>query len=229
MNKRIVISVFTFSLLATMPAWGQTEVIVRKGTKIATSSTLRAKISAAIRKYKQVKREEYTRYLRDAAKGDAEAMYQLGECYRWEGSAVKCNDTEAKKWYLKAAEKGLAQAMYQIGIDCKTNGYNITESDAKQRMEWFHKSAEAGCTKAMCELGKNYINGYNGAENDGEKGIVYYLTAAEKGDIEAMGALGICYQFGKGTEIDKPKAHEWYKNVSIMYPVPQLTEIPMLW
>lgn len=49
--------------------------------------------------------EVVKKYRKAAERGDAEAQYRLGSCYR-EGFGVQQDDAEATKWYRKAAEQG---------------------------------------------------------------------------------------------------------------------------
>ena len=43
------------------------------------------------------------------------------------------------------------------------------------------------------------------------KAVKWYKRAATVGNTAAQFYLAICYEFGKGTSIDKPEAVKWYK------------------
>jgi len=63
-------------------------------------------------------REAAEQYREAAEEGDAEAMINLGWCYRY-GQGVEQDEKEAVKWYRKAAEQGNANAarnLFEIGF-----------------------------------------------------------------------------------------------------------------
>jgi hypothetical protein len=76
-----------------------------------------------------------------AAAGDAEAMYRLGDTYRW-GFGVEKNAEKASEWYTKAAEKGNAGAMDRLG-GMYAEGQGV-EKNAEKAVEWYTKAAEKG-------------------------------------------------------------------------------------
>ncbi len=162
-------------------------------------------------------------YEKSAAKGDAEAMYNLGILYYNEGDKEK-----AKEWYEKSASKGNAKAMNNLGIFYYNKGdkekakkwlekavtkgntavmYNLgllydKEGNKEKAKEWYEKSASKGNAYAMNNLGVFYYN-----KGDKEKAKKWLEKAASKGDVAAMNNLGEFYY----KEGDKEKAKEWYE------------------
>ena len=55
-------------------------------------------------------------WMERARAGDAEAMYQLGDCYYVGQGGVAQDDGEALAWYGKAAAKGHGTALYILGL-----------------------------------------------------------------------------------------------------------------
>ena len=128
-------------------------------------------------------------YEKAAAKGDAEAMNNLGVFYEKEGEKAK-----AKEWYEKSAARGVAEAMTNLGVL-----YEKEEDKAKAK-EWYEKSAAKGDAKAMYNLGILYSK-----EGEKAKAKEWFEKAASKGDAEAMINLGVLYS----KEGEKAKAKEW--------------------
>ena len=83
--------------------------------------------------------EMFEEFKAKAEKGDAEAQFKLGGCYRL-GVGVAKEAPEAVKWYRKAAEQGHAQAQNNLGI-CYYTGNGVT-SDMVEAAKWFRKAAE---------------------------------------------------------------------------------------
>ena len=85
-----------------------------------------------------------------AEQGDAQAQFNLGNCYA-KGEGVNKNLKEAAYWYRKAAEQDLAEAQFTLGR-CYYNGYGI-DKDFKEATYWYRKAAEQGLAKAQAALG----------------------------------------------------------------------------
>lgn len=51
--------------------------------------------------------------IREAEKGNADAQFELGDCYLY-GDCVEKNEAEAVKWFTKAAEQGQAEAQEML-------------------------------------------------------------------------------------------------------------------
>ena len=130
-------------------------------------------------------------YEKAVAKGDADAMNNLGVLYYNEGDKEK-----AKEWLEKSASKGDVGAMYNLGI------LYYEEGDKEKAKEWLEKSAAKGNMKAMYNLGVLYEN-----EGDKAKAKEWYEKSASKGDTDTMNNLGALYE----NEGDKEKAKEWYE------------------
>lgn len=91
-----------------------------------------------------------------AAKGNAMAQEELGDCY-YEGRNVPKNYTEAVKWYQKSAEQNNADAEYKLAR-CYMNGQGVGKNVGKS-IFWYLSAANHGNTEALYELACIYKNG----------------------------------------------------------------------
>src|SRR6185312_363888 len=85
-------------------------------------------------------------YQQAAEQGDAQAQYNLGQCYRL-GTGVEKDEQKAVEWYQKAAEQGDAQAQYNLG-QCYRRGTGV-EKDEQKAVKWYQKAAEQGDASAQ--------------------------------------------------------------------------------
>lgn len=133
-------------------------------------------------------RKQFEEFKAKAEKGDAEAQFKLGGCYRV-GVGVAKAAPEAVKWYRKAAEQGHAQAQNNLGT-CYYTGNGVT-SDKVEAVNWYRKAAEQGDFAAQFKLGYFYAKGEGVAENDVEA-YKWFSIAVHRGfppDDEALTTL----------------------------------------
>src|SRR6185436_12213603 len=64
-----------------------------------------------------------------AGKGDADAQFNLGLCYR-KGEGVSKDDRKAAKWFVKAAEQNHAEAQLYLGF-CYARGQGVKLDDSE--------------------------------------------------------------------------------------------------
>lgn len=135
----------------------------------------------------------------DAEKGDAEAMYKVGEIYSgnsyYLGSSKEYvnkikNDQEAFYWIKRATEKGNESAkfrMAQLLIEGKGTSKNEPEG-----VKIIKSIADKGNSQAMEYLGKLYVEGKVVPQNL-EEAFALYKKTAEKGSYRALIQLGHLY------------------------------------
>jgi len=159
----------------------------------------------ALELLQQIKDDPDLEQIRKAAEqGDAEAQFQLGECYRL-GTGVAQDIEEAAKWYRKAAEQGHAVAQHSLGV-FHLHGFGIAE-DREKAVEWFRKAAEQGY--------EDSINVLKQMENPQEETELERIRkAAEQGDAEAQYKLGVCYKKGSGVSFSLSEAAEWFRKAA---------------
>lgn len=173
----------------------------------------------------------------EAAKGDANAMYELGLKYE-KGKEVAPDKQKAFEYYLKGAENGsvdckeliaLSMYKYDSGVvswevafeylkDAANNnspvcqylyGLSFEKTDMDQAVTWIQKSADSGFPYAEFWIGKEFM-----AIDDPESAAYWYHKAAKQGHAEAQNALGDLNYFGQGTEQDYEEAFYWFQQAA---------------
>lgn len=77
----------------------------------------------------------------DAAKGDMEAQYYVGEIYQ-RGLGAAPDYSRAAKWYRQAAEQGYVRAQMSLAY-LYENGLGV-EKDPQQALRWYRKASGLG-------------------------------------------------------------------------------------
>ena len=142
--------------------------------------------------------------------------YRIGKmhCY---GLGTEQDYKEAFKWFEKSAQEGNKFAQYSLA-----NLYyygNGVEKDLSQAFLWYRKSSEQGQPYASYAVAQMYSKGEYVAENK-ETAQRYYkaalsgfleLESKDQADDNLYYKLGAMYKNGLGTEIDIPKAIEYFE------------------
>lgn len=81
--------------------------------------------------------ENFNQYKKDAANGNAEAMYNLANCYA-NGYGTEVSDYLADEYYLRAANAGYADAMYEVA-----QMWRRAEGEGAKHNYWMDKYLEA--------------------------------------------------------------------------------------
>ena len=125
-----------------------------------------------------------------AESGDAEAQFELGNCYA-QGNGVEQSMTDAIEWYCKAAEQGNADAQYHLGV-IYGNGL---AADMNQAVKWYQKAAEQGHADAQYCLAKYYmlVASATMSAKDKVQAIEWYRKAMKQGHLDAQKELGDYY------------------------------------
>ena len=139
--------------------------------------------------------------------------YRIGKmhCY---GLGTEQDYAQSFEWFLKSAHEGNKFAQYSLA-----NLYyygNGVEKDLSQAFWWYRKSSEQGQPYAVAQM---YSKGEYVAENK-ETAQRYYkaalsgfleLESKDQADDNLYYKLGAMYKNGLGTEIDIPKAIEYFE------------------
>lgn len=125
----------------------------------------------------------------DAAKGDAEALFQLGQCceFGWDGG--RDND-KALRYYARAAKKEHAAAKERVQTMTEEMAARISEADVKK----YAADAGKGNAEAQFQLGRCYEFGIHVEINiDPDQRLArarnWYIKAAKQSHPEAMKVL----------------------------------------
>lgn len=115
-----------------------------------------------------------------AAQGNAEAQYQLGECY-YEGKGVLKNKAEGFTWHQNAARNGCARAQCSLGFLYEGGGDGVLQ-DWAEAATWFRKAAEQGDAVGQLNIGFCYLNGHGVLEDCVEAYKWFRLAGAYPGE-----------------------------------------------
>ncbi len=142
--------------------------------------------------------------------------YRIGKmhCY---GLGTEQDYEKAFEWFLKSAQEGNKFAQYSLA-----NLYyygNGVEKDLSQAFWWYQKSASQGQPYASYAAAQMYSKGEYVAENKETAQRYYKVALSGFLELESKGQaddnlyykLGAMYKKGLGTEIDIPKAIEYYE------------------
>jgi len=168
-----------------------------------------------LKKYK----EAVSWFNKAAAKGNMEAMFNLGMIYQLgAGTEIPANEKEAVGWYQKAADKGHVNSINNLGqLYLSEEGIQ----DFKLALQWFTKGADKGHSGCMYNVGVMYANG-SGVTKQMEEAYKWFKKAADKGMGEAKEAVKKIEKEGLvATEVkngdasfdkkDYDKALTWYQ------------------
>lgn len=145
-----------------------------------------------------------------AADGDADAQFQLGDCYFF-GLGVPKDMREGASWYRKAAEAGQMKAQFNLG-GCFHEGMGV-EPDLMAAIQWWRKSAGQDYAPAEISIGDCYIFG-KGLAQDEEEGVRWFRKAAAQNYPAAQHRLGNCYYHGQGVRKDLVQSIQWYRKAA---------------
>ncbi|KAG0256985.1 hypothetical protein DFQ27_005374, partial [Actinomortierella ambigua] len=148
-------------------------------------------------------------YQKAATHGDSEAQRSLGWMYDI-GKGIKQNDQLAFEWYTKsAAQVSISKpfnlgSMYELGIGTERNDkqalalYRMNEDEdpsAPLHIEWLTSSD------------------HRSPERDSDA-VALYREGAAKGYAAAQHNLGRMYEKGRGVQMDRVQAVEWYSKAA---------------
>ena len=93
----------------------------------------------------------------EAADGNRNAMFKLGDEYFYGTETRLPNPTLAAYWYKKAADAGMPEAMYNYAV-CLERGAGV-EKDRFEAYSWMKKAADAGVKMARFQLAMTDLHG----------------------------------------------------------------------
>jgi hypothetical protein len=137
----------------------------------------------------------------EAAKGDAEAQYNLGYMYE-KGKGVPADKARAAEFYRKAAEQGVDKAEYKLGV-LYASGAGV-KKDSKEAITWLRKSADKGYTPAQYQLGKVFAG--RGDKGDREEAVRWLTKAQSNGFAAADSELAKVQGAGNASAEAEQKA-----------------------
>jgi TPR repeat protein len=127
--------------------------------------------------------EQLRRFKREAAKGSAQAQFQVGDSFD------KCDRKQfpkAAKWYAKAAAQAYAPAQNALGL-MYWAGRGVRRDDAAA-FALFQSAANTGHTSAQHNLGLMYLEG-KAVAKDEALGDAWLRVAAAGGNHVSVSVL----------------------------------------
>jgi len=155
--------------------------------------------------------------LGDAEKGEAEAQYNLGLCYK-NGKGVESDPKQAVYWFEKAAINGCIEAMHEVADHCISR--QLSENDIQEvfetflsqmRFEYEYASLndweELAVESAYC-IGIMILKGISYGQTNG-LAHVFLREAAQRGHAMAQFSLGKMYLGGVSVKQNYSRALKW--------------------
>lgn len=157
--------------------------------------------------------ERYERLKADAARGDSDAMYDLGVMYylgtQSRRGGPEQDDERGVELFRILAESGHAQAQWRLGWAYEMG--SGVERDAETAYRLYTESAAQGFVHAKQTLGKLYIDG-RGTPPDYDRAYDLLREAAEADVVRAMTDLARLYQDpDRGPVHDPSRAVYWFR------------------
>ncbi len=141
-----------------------------------------------------------------AAKGDARALFEVGNRYM-EGRGVAADFAKAAKWYEISAGQGFAPAQYRLG-NFNEKGLGMPR-DLEKAKTWYQLSAQQGNASAMHNLAVLFATGANG-NPDNSSAVRWFTDAAELGVKDSQFNLGILAAKGLGMPVNLEESYKWF-------------------
>lgn len=145
-----------------------------------------------------------------AAKGDAEAQFDIGIMY-YTGTNLPQDTDKAIEFLTKAAEQGHMEAELALGcIFTDDSSYLNLDSS----ISWLEKASLQGSVHAQFRLSQIYgavIYGEaDGPYTDEKRALALLRLAAEGGYPLAQTMMGVAYDTGAGVAKDSNEAFRWF-------------------
>lgn len=173
-----------------------------------------AKVQINFSQLESIKSQDYAELQdlqKEAAAGNAQAQYALGDVFYYGQYDTDPDYDQAFKWYAAAARQGHASAQWRLGVMYEY-GFG-TKLDYAIALEWYKASALQDFPPAQNSLGEMYYYG-QGVDQDYQQAAQWYTAAAHQNFAYAQKNLGYMYEVGQGVEQNFQQALYWYKQAA---------------
>ena len=154
--------------------------------------------------FQQSKGETFKRTKKRVENGDAEAIYNTGNCYAQGQGGYPRDYTKALISWHRAAELGYASAYLNIGY-AYNNGEGV-EIDKKRAKHYYELAAMKGNTSARYNLGLTEEE-----VDNWDRAIKHYMIAVRGGDDDSLNNIQQLYSNGHATKEDYTAALQAYQ------------------
>lgn len=189
---------FTLNLLTAAPAPAQQR-----------SNAAQAVIQQPASKTTMSAKDAFEMVLKEAEKGDLQAMAALAALYE-QGAGTPKNYTKAVDWHHKAAVGNYAPSIYQLGLAYEI-GKGVT-ANRDTALKSFQKAAELKAPEAYYKLASMAMAGT--APKADDKKALNYLKDGGITDGKGMETIGTFYENGVGLAPNYTEALKWYKKAA---------------
>ncbi len=148
-----------------------------------------------------------------AARGDAEAQYQLALAYR-DGHGVKADAKMALAWFTLAGANGSALAAIEAARAFEA-GRGATRG-LTEAGQWWYRAAQLGDVSARNRWLELFLSGRI-VSVGGVAGADWVADTAGRGNVRAAMALAEAYDKGLGVAPNPSAAEGWYRLAALLH------------
>ena len=198
-------------VVGTLEGWGVAMAadIAKPASEDATGTTDAQMGSIDYSNFAQVKKA--------AERGDARAMFQLGEMYS-DGKLVQENFVEAAKWYRRGADAGYPDAHTSMGMISLIKAVGLADSDESAVRFGSDESKKSEFISMVIHTERLQIRNQMALKES----VKWLRMGAEQShDANAQFVLGLLTGAGVGVEKDPVRGAKWIRLAATKEPAAQ--------
>ncbi|KAJ9162526.1 hypothetical protein P3X46_022291 [Hevea brasiliensis] len=161
----------------------------------------------ALRKSRGEEDEDFQILEYQAQKGNAEAMYKIGQFYYFGLRGLRRDQAKALSWFSEAVKKGEPRSMELLG-EIYARGAGV-ERNYTKAIGCFKLASEQQLYSAYNGMGYLFVKGY-GVEMNYTKAKEYFEKAADNEEAAGRYNLGVMYLKGIGVKRDVKLACKYF-------------------
>jgi uncharacterized protein len=159
--------------------------------------------------------DSWNSLLDKAENGDSNAMNEVAFLFEngltiEDKEIVQTNPQLAFEWTKKSYESGNLDGIIEYANYLSDGKYIYCDKNIELAMQLYEKAMNAGSLQAAHSLGIEYRNFQNF-----EKAFELYSKASPSSEFLPELSIGLCHYYGIGTQTDKTKAFEIFKQINI--------------
>jgi len=147
-----------------------------------------------------------------ADKGATRAMWQIANIYE-KGLLGEINLPKAIEIYIKAGKEGSPASLESL--QKLVSEGKVSEQQFEIVLNKASRLIARTSSELAVDIGLQQIDGKLG--NNKERGFFMLKSAAEKNNVAAVKLLAICYEKGRGCEVNLSLSKEWYIKLKSLY------------